>query len=204
MKTLQTALVLLGAATILALPIHASVRAEELTPEQIIAKLKPKKLTRSISANGTTPGAINKEQKGELDGLLGRSIGVVEREKIAAITEEAKLPKLEFSIKFGYNSSEIQPESLASVQALGTALASAEIGESKFLVNGHTDAKGDDAYNQSLSQRRANAVVTYLSENYNISPARLKAIGYGESQLKNVDDPESGDNRRVEVVNLTY
>ena len=204
MKIMQTALVLFGTISILALPMQHVAQAQELTPEEIIAKLKGPKLTRSISANSSSSGGINKQQKGELDDMLGRSIGVVEREKIAEITQEAKLPKLEFSIHFGFNSSEIQPDSIPSVQALGTALSSAEIGETKFLVNGHTDGKGDASYNQRLSQRRAIAVVTYLKENYSIPAERLKAIGYGESQLKNADEPESGDNRRVEVVNLTY
>ena len=164
MKSIQTALVLFGTITLLALPVLPVAQAQEMTPEEIIAKLKGPKLTRSISANASGSGGINKEQKGELDEMLGRSIGVVERKKIAEITQEAKLPKLEFSIHFGFNSSEIQPDSIPSVQALGTALSSAEIGETKFLVNGHTDAKGDDAYNQRLSQRRAIAVVTYLKE----------------------------------------
>ncbi|MBK7669359.1 MAG: OmpA family protein [Sphingobacteriaceae bacterium] len=74
----------------------------------------------------------------------------------------------------------------------------------KLEVISHTDARGDDASNLTLSQKRSNAVIDYLSSK-GIDKARLKAIGKGESDTKNrclngVDcsDKEHEFNRRTE------
>ena len=198
MKYLQRSLALIGVMVAMVLPLQAQ---EAMTTEDVVAKLKPPKLTRSL---GGKDGGITKAQKGELDGMLSRSIGIVERKKIAAIAEEAKLPKLDFQIHFGFDSAEILSDSFPALESLGKALGGGELGNSSFLINGHSDSKGEEAYNQELSEQRARAVVDYLASHYSIPAAHLKAIGYGESQLKNIDDPESGDNRRVEIVNLTY
>lgn len=74
----------------------------------------------------------------------------------------------------------------------------------KLEVISHTDARGDDASNLTLSQKRSNAVIDYLSSK-GIDKVRLKAIGKGESDIKNrclngVDcsDKEHEFNRRTE------
>jgi outer membrane protein OmpA-like peptidoglycan-associated protein len=72
-----------------------------------------------------------------------------------------------------------------------------------FMIEGHTDAKGGDAYNQSLSEARARAVQRYLMENFRIAEARLVARGFGKTRLLDPARPEDGVNRRVQVVNLT-
>ena len=72
-----------------------------------------------------------------------------------------------------------------------------------FIVGGHTDAKGADDYNQRLSQRRAQAVRDFLVTNFAIEPEKLMAVGYGEEQLKSVDEPLAAVNRRVQVINWT-
>ncbi len=68
-------------------------------------------------------------------------------------------------------------------------------------IEGHTDNLGDAGYNQSLSERRAQAVVTALV-NSGIDRSRLTARGYGESQPIADNDTEAGraQNRRVSVV----
>ncbi len=66
----------------------------------------------------------------------------------------------------------------------------------KVEISSHTDTRGSDVYNQNLSQKRANSVVTYLS-NKGIKKDRFKALGAGET--KPVDDcskyPECGETR---------
>ncbi len=168
---------------------------EQLSEEEIQQLLKPKKLTRSLSAKPNTESAA------ELDGILSRSIGVVERKKIVDLTEKANLPRLDFSISFGFDSADIDQSSYNTLDALAGALKSSDLHASRFLVNGHTDAKGSDDYNVELSQRRANAVVQYLVSQHDIEAKRLKAIGFGESALKDWNDGESAANRRVEIVN---
>jgi len=66
------------------------------------------------------------------------------------------------------------------------------------VIEAHTDSKGSDSYNQTLSERRAISVVNALKK-YNIETKRLKSIGYGESQPIASNDNEEGkaQNRRV-------
>lgn len=68
------------------------------------------------------------------------------------------------------------------------------------LVVGHTDATGSDDYNQTLSERRANSVATYLSAQ-GISPGRMLISGMGENQpvASNATDAGRQQNRRVEI-----
>ena len=68
-------------------------------------------------------------------------------------------------------------------------------------VQGHTDERGDDAYNLDLSDRRAAAVVTYLTS-HGVAPERLTSRGYGESQPMDARHNEAAwrKNRRVDFV----
>ncbi|SEP85683.1 Outer membrane protein OmpA [Solimonas aquatica] len=67
-------------------------------------------------------------------------------------------------------------------------------------VDGHTDAKGSDAYNEDLSQRRAEAVVRYLTQ-AGVDASRMSAKGFGESHPIADNDTDEGreQNRRVEL-----
>jgi outer membrane protein OmpA-like peptidoglycan-associated protein len=179
----------------------AAAGAEEMSTEQIIDSLKPKQKTRSLKGE---EGGLNAEQQGEIKQILTRKIGVIEREKVKEIVEKAKLPKLDFEIYFEYDSAEIKPESLPVLDKLGAALKDPALATSNYLVNGHTDAKGSDSYNQELSERRAAAVVAYLAGHHYIEVSYLKAIGYGESQPRDPAYPENAANRRVEIVNLSF
>ena len=66
--------------------------------------------------------------------------------------------------------------------------------------SGHTDADGSDEYNVSLSERRAQSVVAWMSQN-DIAAERLAAVGYGESRpvANNTSAQGKALNRRVEV-----
>ena len=70
----------------------------------------------------------------------------------------------------------------------------------KIEISAHTDNKGSDDYNLSLSQKRAESVVAFLS-GAGIDPVRLIAKGYGESVPigDNSTDEGAGKNRRVEM-----
>ena len=94
----------------------------------------------------------------------------------------------------------IGPKALGAVNALGEALTKPGLKGSVFVLNGHTDAAGSAEYNLALSHRRAQSVRRYLVEVYKIAPDALLVAGFGKERLK-VQDPFSGENRRVEVVN---
>ena len=84
---------------------------------------------------------------------------------------------------------------------LVAALLSPELKGHRFIIEGHTDARGVPAANLRLSQQRADEVRLYLMA-LGVHPARLKTVGKGSSEPANVLDPLSADNRRVRVVTL--
>ncbi|AWN54626.1 OmpA family protein [Methylobacterium sp. 17Sr1-1] len=105
-----------------------------------------------------------------------------------------------FHINFKYDSADLETDSLITLDQIGAALRDDRLRTYKFSIVGHTDAKGSDAYNQSLSERRANSVREYLTSKFSISPSLITAKGYGKSHLLDPARPEDGVNRRVQVV----
>jgi outer membrane protein OmpA-like peptidoglycan-associated protein len=189
----------------LALPVGAGVAfaAEQKSADDIIQALKPaKRITRSLTAPAAT--ARSAEDARFVDSLRNRttrSLTTDEREKITDIAK--KKPSIDLEITFDFDSAVIGAQALPQVKAIGQALTSHELKGGTFLVAGHTDGKGSDTYNQVLSERRADAVKRFLAEKYRIEPNQLVTVGYGETQLKVTSDPLAGDNRRVQLVNMT-
>lgn len=102
-------------------------------------------------------------------------------------------------VLFSFNSSDLGGSAQGNLDKLVNILN--KYPDTNIEVIGHTDSKGTDEYNQSLSERRANAVTTYL-RNHNITTTRLKARGMGESDpvAGNETDDGRAQNRRVEFV----
>lgn len=88
------------------------------------------------------------------------------------------------------------------MQALGQALSSPSLKGSTFVVAGHTDAIGGEAYNQELSERRADTIKRYLTDKYRIAGTDLVTVGYGKTEPKDPNAPMDPVNRRVQVVNM--
>jgi outer membrane protein OmpA-like peptidoglycan-associated protein len=107
---------------------------------------------------------------------------------------------VELEVYFDYDSDHITPRAREQLRALGKALASAELLSFRYLIAGHTDAVGSDAYNIDLSRRRAQAVAEFLTEEYAIDPRRLMVVGFGFRRLKRPEAPRAAINRRVEVL----
>lgn len=190
-----------------------SARAEEkekdknVTEDQILRALVPEKkpLTRGLSVGPqqvADPAATAAEGRlvQKIRGRSTRSLSVTEREEIAAVVQDK--PKIDLEINFDYNSADISAKSLPSVQALGRALTNSDLKGSTFVVAGHTDAAGGEAYNQDLSERRADAIKRYLVDKYGINGSDLVTVGYGKSKLKDPNQPMAEVNRRVQVVNM--
>ena len=80
--------------------------------------------------------------------------------------------------------------------------ALASFPEANIIIEGHTDSFGSDAANQALSQDRAEAVLRYLLSKAPISPADVRALGYGESRpVANNETPEGrARNRRIDII----
>ncbi|MES2415713.1 MAG: OmpA family protein [Pseudomonadota bacterium] len=110
-------------------------------------------------------------------------------------------PSLSLLIQFDFDSARVKPDSQQTLADLAQAMQSRELGEAKFAVEGHTDAKGRADYNLKLSQQRADAVVVLLVSR-GVPSARLVAMGKGSGEPANAADPMAPENRRVRVVNL--
>jgi outer membrane protein OmpA-like peptidoglycan-associated protein len=113
----------------------------------------------------------------------------------------AARPSLSLSIQFDFASAHIRPESLLALGNLATALASPALLPSRFVIEGHTDAKGSTDYNRKLSDQRALAVKDLLVAK-GIEAGRLLSVGKGSSELANAEAPLAPENRRVKIVNL--
>ena len=117
-------------------------------------------------------------------------------------TNKDEAPSISMRVQFAYDSDELENEAILSLRALGAALRDPRLKDYKFEIIGHTDAKGSDEYNLELSKRRAAAVVEHLVFFHNVDRKRLVAIGMGEKDPVNKDDPDAAENRRVEIINV--
>lgn len=106
------------------------------------------------------------------------------------------------NIFFDLDKATLRPESTAELERL-TKLMN-DVPTLKIELGGHTDSRGSDSYNQQLSEKRAKAVVDYLTTK-GISANRLKWAGYGETQLVNkcsngveCSEEQHQENRRTE------
>jgi len=101
-------------------------------------------------------------------------------------------------ITFQVDHSDIQPQFQSTLDQVSQTLAS--YNQTYIDVLGHTDSTGSDAYNQALSDRRAQSVADYLAGR-GVARARIGTRGYGESQpiASNETDAGRAENRRVEI-----
>jgi len=108
---------------------------------------------------------------------------------------------VEFSsnILFGFDSSNLSADAKINLDKLVKILN--VYPDTDIEVQGHTDSKGSQSYNQSLSENRAGAVSGYLYNN-GISNNRIRTKGFGENMPKYDNNTENGrsQNRRVEFL----
>jgi outer membrane protein OmpA-like peptidoglycan-associated protein len=147
---------------------------------------------------------VERLMRDEPDQPLTRSLrGIVVGGGTGAEAEPATSGYIEdLRVTFPFDSAEITPEAQRTLDVLGEALQDGRLSADRFEIAGHTDGVGDDSYNAALSERRAQAVVNYLSENFGLPRERLVGRGYGKTYLADPDDPRNAINRRVEILNL--
>jgi len=132
------------------------------------------------------------------------------KEALARAQEAGKLAKGKFvfeqtlsddEVKFGFNKADISPEAKAALDAFAEKVK-AENKNVYIEVQGHTDNVGSEEINLKLGQKRADAVVRYLSMQHGFPLFRMNAISYGE--YKPIADNKTKDgraqNRRVSLV----
>lgn len=195
----------LALAGVLTVSASTLALAQSPTEEEMLDALKPEvPKTRGLTIEPSIePSEEMTERQQFIDRIRKvktRQLTLGERKKVAAIAKDR--PKIDLEVYFDYNSSKITSDARPELMKLGRVLTSPDLEGSVFLVGGHTDAKGSDRYNQSLSERRAASVKRFLQRNFDISDDSLVVAGYGEEELKNSDDPFASENRRVQIVNL--
>ncbi len=143
---------------------------------------------------GGTVGAVIGHQMDQQAKKLEQNIpgAIVER------VGEGIQVTFESGLLYDFDSDRVKSEAQANLRNLAASLK--EYPNSNLLIVGHTDAKGSDDYNMSLSQRRAQAAAQYLVTQ-GVDAARVQTLGLGETEPKASNDTEANMalNRRVEV-----
>ncbi|MFQ6576028.1 OmpA family protein [Pseudomonas sp. UM16] len=119
------------------------------------------------------------------------------------VTEKAVEPEVitlndQGAVMFAYDSADLTSSADSQLQALISKLNASSVVSVKVI--GHTDSRGSDAYNQTLSEQRASSVAEYLI-NQGLSPSKVTSMGRGESEPIADNETEAGraQNRRVEL-----
>lgn len=115
---------------------------------------------------------------------------------------EAELPRINLTVNFEFDSASLTNDGILTLQALGGALKDPRLRNMRFQIAGHTDLRGTAAYNLDLSRRRAFMVAEFLAAFFSIPRHQLVPVGYGESRPVDRYNPDSGRNRRVEIINV--
>lgn len=117
--------------------------------------------------------------------------------EVERVGEGIKVTMKENMVNFGFDSSDLTPAAKANLDKLAQVLKNNM--DTNINIYGHTDSKGTDAYNLSLSERRAAAVKSYLVAQ-GVSSSRMFTMGVGEKEPVASNDTDAGraENRRVE------
>jgi len=160
---------------------------------------------------GGTPSARELVEALRTDHPLGRKRGLQKARSVQIETSDCALvtrglkgaaaKAVILDIKFEFDSDQLTSNAQETLDQLGIALNQPELAADRFVVEGHTDAVGTMAYNRELSKRRAQTVRSYLCVWHGIDADRLAISCKGETELLDPDNPTSGVNRRVHVIN---
>jgi outer membrane protein OmpA-like peptidoglycan-associated protein len=143
---------------------------------------------------GGTAGAVIGHQMDQRAKTLEQRIPNARVERVG----EGILVTFESGLLYDFNSDAVKPAAQTNLRELARNLSS--YGDMNVMVVGHTDAKGDDTYNQRLSERRASAAADYLVAQ-GVPRTRITTAGRGEGEPVATNDTETSmaQNRRVEV-----
>jgi outer membrane protein OmpA-like peptidoglycan-associated protein len=170
--------------------------AQELETDGIVRALRRRRKRGQISdENGPEYQTVERLRQ------VRRRRGLNLQERGALYEATRNMPQVEMEIFFAFDSSTVAPEAMRALDKLGAALRDSDLRLDRFIIAGHTDGKGSAEYNHALSERRAMAVATYLTNKFRLASDSLLTVGYGFERPKNATDPLAGENRRVQVVN---
>jgi len=142
------------------------------------------------AAAGAIVGAMMDRQERELRQIQGVNVTRTAPGELNVSVQNEVL--------FDFNSSALRSSSRASLQQMADVFQ--KYPDTTLSVQGHTDSIGSAAYNQRLSERRADSVAGYLQD-LGVRSSRIQTIGYGKSQPRATNSTAAGRqlNRRVEI-----
>lgn len=134
-----------------------------------------------------------------------RGIESVLKDLGAKVTAQEIRIELAADVLFDFDKHDLRPEAIPSLQKVAEVLRSRA--GSPVTIDGHSDGKGSDAYNQPLSEKRAQAVRNWLAKSGGVTASGITTKGWGKSKpiVPNTrpdgsDDPDGRKkNRRVEI-----
>lgn len=145
--------------------------------------------------------------RGLASGVSGKAeaLGATLKDLGAKVTEQEIRIELQADVLFDFDKADLRPEALPSLQKVGAVIDGYPA--APVLIEGHTDAKGSDSYNMTLSENRAASVKRWLVRNAGVDGGRISARGLGETRPvapntkpDGSDDPDGRQkNRRVEI-----
>jgi OOP family OmpA-OmpF porin len=196
MKKLLSDIPLLGAlAAALCLPVQAEqvFKGPNLSEKNLVEALVP---SPAVDADAPEGGEVRT-----------RSITVVRDQPSSKVAEQvakapARKPSASVLITFVTDSADLAGHARSSLDVVAKALQSDRLANFKFAIEGHADPRGTPEHNLRLSQARADSVVSYLSTEHGIARERLKAVGKGDSEPFNAQQPGAPENRRVTITTL--
>ncbi len=155
---------------------------------------------------GETVDASGCPMDGDGDGVADRQDKCPETPAGARVDEQGcqyiikETVSVELEVLFDTDTAMVKPQFFAEIKEVADFMTM--FPSLKAVIEGHTDSRGAEDYNDRLSQRRADAVQRVLVEEYGINQDRVIAVGYGESKPRADNRGEMGwqQNRRVVAV----
>ena len=155
---------------------------------------------------GETVDASGCPMDGDGDGVVDRQDRCPETPAGARVDEQGcqyiikETVSVELEVLFDTDTAMVKPQFFAEIKEVADFMTM--FPSLKAVIEGHTDSRGSEDYNDRLSQRRADAVQRVLVDEYGINEDRVIAVGYGESKPRADNRGESGwqQNRRVVAV----
>lgn len=147
---------------------------------------------------GGMAGAYMEEQKRDFERALTHEIsrGMI---RVRALPNDELLVGMTGATTFEVDSDRIQPGFYSTLDTIAAIVK--RYGKTELIIAGHTDNTGSTAYNQQLSEERAQSVSRYLMQR-GVLPQRIRAAGYGEERPIASNATERGRriNRRVDIL----
>lgn len=138
-----------------------------------------------------------------IDALTPAPAPILTRSLNAAPATAPKPAKAALLITFETNATALTTGAKRELDIVGRALNTSKLAGFNFVIEGHADPRGSAERNRRLSEGRAAAVREYLVQNQSVREDRLKAVGKGDREPLNANNPAAPENRRVVFVNMS-